>query len=196
MKVFIINGGQKFNGQGGLFNKTVVGWTVDFLEENNIEYQVTDINDKIDPQTEVEKYLWADLIIYQFPIWWFQVPHCLKWYFDEVLTMGIGSLSRNDGRSSANPDQNYGRGGLLQGKKYMINTTWNAPKAAFTAENDFFKQISEDDGVLFGLHKMNEYMSLEKLQGFHFHDVIKNATEQRIKNYHSEYVKHLQKALF
>ncbi len=78
MKVFIINGGQVFAHSGGKFNNTLTNWTVQFLEKNNIEYKVSNINDDYDAFEEVENFKWADIIIYHTPIWWFQVPNRLK----------------------------------------------------------------------------------------------------------------------
>jgi len=37
---------------------------------------------------EVEKVLWADLIIFNFPIYWFSVPAILKGWFDRIFLSG------------------------------------------------------------------------------------------------------------
>ena len=191
--IFIINGGQHFAHSGGAFNKTLTNWTVDFLNENDFEVRVTDINDEFVPEDEVENFKWADLIIYNTPIWWFQIPNRLKKYIDEVFTAGHqNGIYSSDGRSSKNPSINYGTGGLMHGKNYMVNTTWNAPDTAFTLPGEFFNETSVDDGVLFGFHKMNAFTGMSKIQGFHFHDLEKNATAERIANYYTDYMKHLK----
>lgn len=190
--VFIINGGQKFGHSGGAFNKTVTSWTQDFLTENGFEVRVTDINSEFIPIDEVENFKWADIIIYNTPIWWFQVPNRLKKYIDEVFSAGHNNgIYKNDGRSRINPAINYGTGGLMHGKKYMVNTTWNAPDTAFTLPGEFFNETSVDDGVLFGFHRMNAFTGMDKLQGFHFHDLEKNATLERVENYRNEYLEYL-----
>lgn len=195
-KVFIINGGQYFAHSGGAFNKTLTGWTADFLTENDIEVRVTDINDDIVPADEVENFKWADLIIYNTPIWWFQVPNRFKKYIDEVFTAGHqNGIYHSDGRSRSNPAINYGTGGLMHGKKYMVNSTWNAPDTAFTLPGEFFNETSVDDGVLYGFHRMNAFTGMKKMQGFHFHDLEKNATEERIARYKEEYRSHLKNSL-
>ncbi len=193
MKVFIINGGQVFAHSGGEFNNTLTNWTVQFLEKNNIEYKVSNINDDYDAFEEVENFKWADIIIYHTPIWWFQVPNRLKKYIDDVFTAGHNNgIFKSDGRSKVNPAINYGTGGLMHGKKYMVTTSWNAPDTAFTLEGEFFDQTSVDDGILFGFHKMNQFVALERIDGFHFHDLEKNVTQERIDNYQIEYSKHLE----
>ena len=193
-KIFIINGGQTFAHSGGLFNNTVTNWTAETLGELGHEVRITNINNPYTPAEEAENYKWADVIIYHTPIWWFQVPNGLKKYIDEVFTAGHNNgIYANDGRSSKNPDINYGTGGLMQGKHYIVTSSWNAPQAAFTLAGEFFDEHSEDEGVLFGFHKMNQFIGLTKLDGFHFHDLEKNCTAARLQAYHKDYVAHLKK---
>ena len=196
MKVFILNGGQRFAHSGGMFNQTLTGWTVEVMKARNFEYRVTDINDPFDPEVEVENFKWADIIIYHTPIWWFQVPNRLKLYIDEVFTAGHDNgIYHSDGRHRVDPERNYGTGGLMQGKRYMVTSSWNAPQAAFTLEGEFFDQRSVDDGVLFGFHKMNQFVGLTRIPGFHFHDLEKNATPERIERYHREYIAHINEVI-
>jgi len=176
-KIFIINGGQKFGHSGGRFNQTIAKATADFfLNHKDFEVKNTDVNDVYDPAQEVEKFVWADVIIYHTPIWWFQLPHAFKKYIDVVFTEGHNNgIYKSDGRSSINPAINYGTGGMLHGKKYMVTSSWNAPKEAFTLPGEFFGETSVDDGVLFGFHKMNAFTGMKPLESLHFHDVMKGA---------------------
>ena len=129
-KIFIINGGQKFGHSGGKFNETIAKETLEFFKNNsNFEVKTTDINDDYDAAEEVDKFVWADVIVYHTPIWWFQLPHGFKKYIDVVFTEGHEKgIYHNDGRSSKNPAINYGTGGMLHGRKYLLTTSWNAPK--------------------------------------------------------------------
>lgn len=191
-KIFVINGAPKFAHSGGEFNKTLSGWTVDYFQ-NSGEYEVqyTDINNGYDLNEEVKKFVWADIIVYHTPIWWFQIPFVFKEYFDQVLTEGHqNGIYFSDGRRSANPTRNYGTGGLLHGKKYMLTTTWNAPVEAFTIEGEFFRQHSVDAGVMFGFHQMNQFIGLSRLESFHFYDVMKNPQIEHSKEI---YLKHLDR---
>lgn len=196
MNVFIINGGQTFAHSGGMFNNTLTGWTVEVMKEKGFAYRVTNINDAFDPLAEVENFKWADVIIYHTPIWWFQLPNGMKRYIDEVFTAGHDNgIYRNDGRSRKNPDVNYGTRGLMQGKRYMVTTSWNAPQTAFTLEGEFFDRHTVDEGVLFGFHKMNQFVGMTRIEGFHFHDLEKNATPERIAEYHKAYVAHINRVI-
>lgn len=191
--IFIVNAGQTFAHSGGYFNKTLTTWTKQTLEELGYNVRVTNTDDPFDPAIEVENYKWADTIIYHMPIWWFQVPNKLKKYIDEVFTYGHNnSMYASDGRSRKNPEINYGTGGLMQGKHYMVTTSWNAPETAFTLAGEFFDQQSVDKGVLFGFHKMNQFLSLEKIDGFHFHDLEKNGSLERLQAYETDYKQHLK----
>jgi modulator of drug activity B len=192
-KIFVINGGQKFAHSGGAFNETLTNWTLDFLHQHPDEFavQVTNVNDAYDPAEEVKKYVWADIVIYHTPVWWFQVPHGLKEYIDVVFTAGHQQgIYTSDGRSRKNPAINYGTGGTLQGRQYMLTTSWNAPQEAFTLPGEFFGQRSVDDGVMFGFHRMNAFTGMEPLESIHFHDVEKNVNISRDKEL---YMAHLEK---
>lgn len=180
-KIFIINAGQDFGHSGGRFNNTVAQATEDFFSAfPGCEVKVTHVDHGYDPVAEVEKYTWADLVVYHTPVWWFQVPHGFKKYIDVVFTAGHNKgIYHSDGRSAANPAINYGTGGMLTGKKYLLTTSWNAPKEAFTLPGEFFNETSVDEGPLFGFHRMNAFTGMRPLESFHFHDVEKNAAVAR-----------------
>lgn len=180
-KIFIINGGQKFGHSGGRFNATITQETVRFFQENtHFEVRTTDVNHDYDPAEEVEKFVWADVVIYHTPVWWFQLPHGFKKYIDVVFTEGHAKgIYNSDGRSSKNPALHYGTGGTLQGRKYMLTTSWNAPKEAFTLPGEFFMQKSVDEGPMFGFHRMNAFTGMTPLASMHFHDIEKNADVPR-----------------
>lgn len=194
--IFIINGGQTFAHSGGLFNNSLTNWTKETFEEQGFSVRVTSVNDAYDPFDEAENFKWADVIVYHTPIWWFQVPYLLKKYIDEVFTAGHNNgIYSSDGRSRRNPEINYGTGGLMQGKKYMVTSSWNAPDTAFTLPDEFFDQHTPDEGILFGFHKMNQFAGLTRIAGMHFHDLEKNATPERIENYRKAYIEHVNKVL-
>jgi len=192
-KIFIINGGQYFAHSGGKFNQTLVQWDKRFFTtENGFEIQITDINEPYDLEEEVSKFVWADVVIYHTPVWWFGLPHKFKEYLDTVFTAGHRKgIYYSDGRKRENPEINYGTGGSLHGRHYMLTTTWNAPETAFTLPGEFFDQKSVDEGVMFGFHRMNAFTGMKQLDGFHFHDLEKNATPDRIQNYFERYTAHL-----
>jgi NADPH dehydrogenase (quinone) len=175
--IFIINGSHPFAHSGGRFNETLFNTTIGYFDSNeNFAVKSTQVGDDYDAKEEVEKFKWADIVIYHTPIWWFQIPFGFKKYIDEVFTEGHqNGIYKSDGRSRTNPDINYGTGGLMHGKKYILTTSWNAPKTAFTLENEFFDQKSVDEGGMFGFHRMNAFTGMELIGTHHFHDMEKNA---------------------
>lgn len=190
-KVFIINAGQRFEHSGGLFNNTITEATQQFFEQlEDIVVQTTTIENGYIPMDEVSKFVWADVIIYHTPVWWFQLPFNFKKYIDEVFSAGYNKgIYRSDGRKSSNPEINYGTGGMMHGKKYMLTTTWNAPATAFTLPGEFFDQKSVDEGAFFGFHRMNAFTGMTPLKSYHFHDVEKNANIEKDMKTYSQHLK-------
>ena len=78
-----------------------------------------------DIAAEIEKLIWCDLLILQFPLWWFSVPAILKGWIDRVLAL---DFAYGGGRW-------YDRGGLA-GRRAMISTTMAA-----------FPQMMAPDGI-------------------------------------------------
>ncbi len=90
-----------------------------------------------DPEEEVKKHAAADLVILQTPVNWFSAPWIYKKYVDEVFNVGLAKevLLAGDGRTRQDPSRQYGTGGKMHGKKFMISATWNAPREAFDNPN-------------------------------------------------------------
>ncbi|MDG5492916.1 NAD(P)H-dependent oxidoreductase [Psychroserpens sp. SPM9] len=188
--IFIINGWHEFAISKGTFNKSLFDISkMYFTEKPDYTIKTTEINKGYHVQDEVEKFIWSDLIIYHTPIWWFSVPFNFKKYLDEVLTAGYNNgMWTSDGRNSENPEINYGTGGLLHGKQYMLTTSWNAPEGAFTLPDEFFNQISVDNGPLSGFHGMKKYLGIELHTSLKFHDVEKNADTSRLLKGYKEFL--------
>ena len=186
-KVLILNGGKTFAHSKGALNKTMTTIAEQHLLEMQHSVQITSINEGYDIESEIEKWLWTDVIIQQTPAWWMGVPWIVKKYIDEIFTMGHGRLYQSDGRSRSNLESKYGSGGLLQGKKYMLSVTWNAPEEAFTDPNQFFEGVGVD-GVYLAMHKAHQFLGMEPLKTFMCNDVIKNLN---IDNDIQRYKEHL-----
>jgi len=101
-----------------------------------------------DIKDEVEKIKWADMIIFQFPVWWSSPPAILKGWFDRVFLPGVV--------------HNIAEGkmydtGLLKGKKAMLSFTTGAPKEVYSSEgphgdlDEIFKFITHNILELTGL---------------------------------------------
>ena len=135
---------------------------------HNVKY--TNIEFGYKTEEEIDKHVWADVIIIQTPVYAMSVPWIAKKYFDDVYRIkGNGILWDNHEQSM----NNYGKTGVMHGKRYMLSTTWNAPVKAFGGENNFFEDKNVDD-IFLWLDKMYQFMGYEKLPTFNCFDVIKN----------------------
>ena len=130
--IFIINTHEPYPFSPGQLNATLVEMAQSILTKKGCEVKLTTMQDKYDPAEEVEKHLWANAVILQIPVNWMGVPWPFKRYMDIVYSAGImGQLCDGDGRTRSDPSKQYGTGGLLHDKKYMLSLTFNAPNEAF-----------------------------------------------------------------
>jgi len=93
----------------------------DFSSRENPEYLVYALEQRLgvksqslspDIQQELDKLLWADLLILNFPIFWFSTPAMLKGWIDRVLVSGVCYGGKRF----------YDQGGL-SGKKALVTVT-------------------------------------------------------------------------
>ncbi|WP_371368718.1 NAD(P)H-dependent oxidoreductase [Pseudomonas sp. QL9] len=171
-KILLLNGGKQFAHSNGQYNATLHEAAIAHLDRLGHDVRETFIDGGYDIEEEVQKILWADVVIYQMPGWWMGAPWTVKQYLDDVFTAGHGSLYANDGRTRSDASQKYGSGGLLQGKQYMISATWNAPQQAFDDPTDFFEGKGVD-AVYFPFHKANQFLGMSPLPTFLCVDVMK-----------------------
>jgi NAD(P)H dehydrogenase (quinone) len=73
-----------------------------------------------DVEAEYGKLAAADLMIWQFPLWWFGMPAILKGWVDKVFAFG----------------RTYGYGhiyetGIFKGRRALVSTTTGGPEAAY-----------------------------------------------------------------
>ena len=89
-KILIINAHQFYEGfSEGRLNRAMVDVAKEALESAGCEVKLTEIEKGYDIDKEIEKHLWADLIITQSPVFWFGTPWIHKKYIDEVFTAGL-----------------------------------------------------------------------------------------------------------
>lgn len=89
-------------------------------------------------EVELQKLEWCDLMIWQFPLWWFTVPAILKGWVDRVFAMG---RAYGQGRIYQN--------GVFKEKKALLSFTTGGPSA------DYLVDGSNGDikGILRPLHR-------------------------------------------
>ncbi|GGM27731.1 NAD(P)H dehydrogenase (quinone) [Paraliobacillus quinghaiensis] len=160
--IFIINGHESYPKNDGRLNQTIFEAMINKLQPN-YNIRTTTVDKGYLVEEEHDKFAWADIVIYQTPIYWFNVPGKLKTYFDEVYTRDV--LFKKV--------EQYGTGGLLTEKKYMLSTTWGAPLNEFATEEGFF-QGRDVDETLFHLHRTQAFLGMKPLKSFSIHSVMKH----------------------
>ena len=185
--ILIINGAKQFAHSNGELNDTLTELAHNVLVANVHHIKITRTDKDYDITEEIQKYVWADVIIYQMPGWWMGSPWTVKKYIDDIFTEGHGVLYASDGRSRSDASKKYGSGGLIHDKKYMLSLTWNAPKDAFTDPYQFFNGVGVD-GVYLPFHKANQFLGMQGLPTFIVNDVIKAPD---VELYKTEYRQHL-----
>ncbi|RYG75305.1 flavodoxin family protein [bacterium] len=92
-----------------------------YLKQQVEEVYATD-HDTFAPDiaAEIEKLFWCDVLVLQFPLWWFGMPGILKGWVDRVFAMS----------------KTYGWGewydaGKFRGKRAMVSLTTGAPEGMF-----------------------------------------------------------------
>jgi len=185
--ILLINGAKTFAHSNGQLNDTLTQLAQEVLSGLGHQVQVTRADSEYDAKAEVEKFLWADTVIYQMPGWWMGAPWTVKKYIDDVFTEGHGSLYANDGRSRSDASKKYGSGGLIHDKNYMLSLTWNAPMDAFNDAEQFFHGVGVD-GVYLPFHKANQFLGMQTLPTFIVNDVIK---APEVEAYMAQYRDHL-----
>lgn len=186
--ILIINGAKNFLLSKGELNTKFAYLAYDHLTSQGHNVSMTIVDNGYSIDEEVEKIANSDLVIFQMPGWWMGEPWTIKRYVDEVFTAGHGILYASDGRSRTDASKKYGSGGLLNGKKYMLSVTWNAPLEAFDDPEQFFNGVGVE-GVYLHFHKANQFLGLEPLPSFIANDVEKNP---QIENDVSRYIQHLE----
>jgi NAD(P)H dehydrogenase (quinone) len=126
-----------------------------------------------DVLAEMKKFEAADLVIFNFPLWWYSMPAILKGWVDRVFASGFA----------------YGGGrgvfenGVFKGKKALLTFTTGSPENSYGAD----KPNGSIADMLFHIHHgMLGYVGMEVLDPFIAFSPGRISEEER-KNYLASY---------
>jgi len=153
-----------------------VGSAEDFTrreDENYFKYQKEQVNAfqhglfSSDVKEEMDKFLQADVIVFNFPLWWFGLPAILKGWVDRVFAMGFA----------------YGAGkgvydnGSFKEKTAWISCTTGGPEMAYGPDG----KNGELSTILYPIeHGMLHFVGMTVLPAFvSFAPVRKNDEERQ-----------------
>lgn len=111
---------------------------------------------------EQEQLLWADGLIFIYPLWWFTPPAMLKGWFDVTLSNGVAFEYSSEGAR-----------GLLKHKKALVMITAGAPEDYFIEKNQLeisYRPIT--DGTL-------AFCGIEDVSHKIYYDIINRSDEER-----------------
>ncbi len=101
----------------GRENFTTIKNTAYFSQQAEEDFTYENNGFAGDVLAEQDKVFWCDLMIWQFPLWWFSVPALLKGWVDKVFAMG---KFYDNGRIY--------EAGLLKGKKALSSIITGGPE--------------------------------------------------------------------
>ncbi len=111
----------------------------------------------------------VDILIFNFPLWWFSVPAILKGWIDRVLAYGFAYGG------------SYGMGpnGRFKGKKAFLNVTTGSPESLYQKNSGHYRTI---DDILLNINKgVLELVGFEVLPNHVSFGVSRVSQEEREK---------------
>ena len=116
-------------------------------------------------ESEMKKIEWCDLLIWQFPLWWFGLPAVLKGWVDRVFAMG----------RVYGGDRIY-EGGVFHGKRALLSLTTGGPEEAYR-KGAFNGDIA---GILRPIHRgMLQFVGIDILAPQIVYGPVRMTDEQR-----------------
>ncbi len=183
--VFLINAHEEYEFAKGRLNASMVDIARQHLSAAGYETRLTTMKDDWSVDQEIENHQWADAVLLQSPVNWMGVPWSFKKYMDFVYSFGMdGRLCSGDGRTRSDPTKQYGSGGTLGGKRYMLSLTFNAPRESFNDPAQMFFAGKSPDDLFWPMHLNFAFFGMEPLPTFACYDVMKNPqVEQDFERY-------------
>jgi modulator of drug activity B len=176
-KVLLINTHLTYpNWSEGKLNDSFHQKAKEFFETNHFQVLETKVEDGYDANEEVEKHLEADIIILQTPINWFGAPWIYKKYVDDIFNSGLQGekFLAGDGRTREDSTKQYGTGGKMQGKKFMVSATWNAPKASFDDPNQVLFEGRSTADALIQITSNYRFCGVDIVPDYNCFDIFKD----------------------
>ncbi len=154
------------------FNKSFANKTIiEELQRSNLDIEIRHIHNlypdySINPKTEQEALLRHQTIVFQYPIYWYNMPAILKHWFDVVFEYQFA----------------YGSGGdKLKGRNFVPSFTVGAPEKEYTTLGEHHFRVSE---FCKSLEQTAYYAQMNYMEPIYFHGTSLAAgyTEEDVKN--------------
>ena len=113
-------------------------------------------------------------------------------YNKGVPKEGTKKLLTDDGRTRSDLSKQYGTGGQMQGKKFMISATWNAPEVAFDNPDQTLFAGKGLTDIFLPITSNYKFCGYDILESYNCFDIFKREREDIAKDI-EDYPKHLEK---
>ncbi|WP_449388216.1 NAD(P)H-dependent oxidoreductase [Chryseobacterium lineare] len=164
------------NIEQSLANKTIIKE----LEQSDLEIEIRSLAQlypdyKIDIKAEQEALLKHKNIVFQYPVYWYNMPAILKLWFDMVLEYQFAYGSKGD---------------KLKGKNFIPSFTVGAPESEYYTLGEHHFRVYE---FCKNLEQTAYYTQMNYINPFYFHGTSINAgyTEENVKERAREQAKRL-----
>lgn len=130
-----------------------------------------------DIMEEQAKLSWADLVIFQFPMWWYSMPALMKGWIDRVLTQNFSYTGEQMFETAP-----------LAGKKTFIISTVGVPKESYSkgklgSISEVFFPIQHGTFELIGLKVLEPIIGYEADSRYsNCFEITSKAIKERIDN--------------
>ena len=161
------------NMEQSIVNKRLLNGIKDIknITINNLYKKYPDF--KINVKEEQKLLLENDIILFQFPMYWFSSPSLLKEWFDVTFLPGFA----------------HGKASLLKDKSFAVAVSCGGAESAFSKTGKDKKSVEE---FLFPFEITANYVKMNYKKAFITYDTETVLSEATLNKYKEDYVKYVK----
>lgn len=161
------------NIENSIVNKRLLNGIKDIknVSINNLYSKYPDF--KINIKEEQKLLLENDIILFQFPMYWFSSPSLLKEWFDTVFT----------------PDFAYGGEYKLKEKSFAVAISCGGAKEVFSEKGKDKKRVEE---FLYPFEITANYVKMNYEKAYITYDTESTLSEETLEEYTKDYIKYVE----
>lgn len=163
----------KFNPVGGPHDFIELSTNDYFWYQNEQKHAAENNLFAKDVKEQIDNMQWADVIYFQFPMYWWSLPAILKGWWDRIIAYHVA----------------YGGGKNLKGKAFMFSVTTGGPKSMYEPNGLVGESVESILKPFIAIS--SKLMQFDVLPSFIAHGVNTLTTEHK-KNLLVEHEKHIK----
>lgn len=164
-----------------LEQSTMNNYLIEKLKKEHLNLEIHHIDQlyptgEIDVAAEKEMLMSADLIMFQFPIFWYNAPHSLRNWLEVMLEK----------------DWAYGANFALTGKKIILIMTAGGTEATYQYNHSNSRNI---ENYMYGFYEMFRTVRTDYVDSFYIFESNANLEGDRLPNEYKQYLHFIQEML-